>query len=98
MSQKYILSLTFQKLVHVKEKKSCLDPKKSDDMQQVINTTILTQLESLGKRLDSIEQNVTSQGLSKVKSQKSKRKAASPPVTLPPSHQDPQISRFEYLT
>ena len=66
-------------------------------MQQVINTKILTQLENLGKRLDSIEQNVASQRGSKVNSQKSKQRAASPTVALPPSHQVPQIPDLNTL-
>ena len=74
-----------------KEKKSISDPKKSDDMQQIINSKILTQLGSLGKRLDSIEQNVVSSNVSKTKSHKTKHKTASAPVTLPPRHQVPQL-------
>ena len=56
-------------------------------MQQIINSKILTQLESL----DSIEQNVVSSNVSKTKSQKTKHKTASAPVTLPPRHQVPQL-------
>ena len=70
-----------------RDKKSISDPKNSDDMQQIINSKILTQLKSLGKRLDSIEQNVVSSNVSKNKSQKTKRKNC-----LSPSHTAPQAS------
>ena len=74
-----------------REKKSISDLKNPDDMQPIINSKILTQLESLGKRLDSIEQNVVSSNVSKTKSQKTERKTVSAPVTLSPRHQVPQL-------
>ena len=74
-----------------REKKSISYLKNSDDMQHIINSKILTQLQSLGKHLNSIEQNVVSSNVSKTKSQKTKRKTASAPVTLPPRHPVTQL-------
>ena len=61
------------------------------------NTKILTLEENLGKRLDSIEQHVAKQKAGKIKSQKSKRKAVSPSVTLPSGHQVLQITDLNTL-
>ena len=64
--------------------------------QEAINIKILSQLEKLGKRLDSIETNVNKSSGTKVHSKKAKRKVDSS-VTMSPSSQVPQIPDLNAL-
>ena len=68
------------------EPSSCKDKvvkESSSVTQDVINEKILAQLDKLGKRLDSIESNVSKQGVSSTKCKKLKSKAVSS-VTVSP--------------
>ena len=64
--------------------------------QEAINIKILSQLEKLGKRLDSIETNVNKSSGTKVHSKKAKRKVDSS-ATMSPSSQVPQIPDLNAL-
>ena len=64
--------------------------------QEAINIKILSQLEKLGKRLDSIETNVNKSSGTKVHSKKAKRKVDSS-ATMSPSSQVPQIPDLNTL-
>ena len=64
--------------------------------QEAINTKILSQLEKLGKRLDSIETNVNKSSVTKVNNKKAKRKVDSS-ATVSPSSQVPKIPDLNAL-
>ena len=79
------------------ETSSCNDKvvkESSSVTQDVINEKILAQLDKLGKRLDSIENNVSRKGVVKNKCKKSKLKADSS-VTVSPRG---QVNKIPDLT
>ena len=91
----------FKSLCVVKESSSRKDKvassrESSSVTQDVINETILAQLDKLGKRLDSIESNVSKQGVVKTKCKKSKGKVDSS-VTVSPHDQVKKIPDLNVL-